>query len=442
MTSPGLLKVSVIIPVYNSEGTIGRCLAALRASSFRDFECLVVDDGSTDRTREIAAGAEGVRVIDSGGRLGPAKARNIGVRESGGEILVFLDADVAIHVHSLESMVRHFAEDPGLAAVMGSYDRAPGHPSFLSGYRNLLHAYYHTTGRRMASTFWAGCGAIRRTAFDAAGGFSESFERPSIEDIELGYRLRRAGQRILLDPEIQAKHLKVWTLSSMIRTDLWDRAVPWTELILRERHMPDDLNVSRWQRVCVTLAYIALACGVIDAIQTDAFHAVLIGVLLFLLLGPYWLRPGPEPKEANLRVLCALMGMLALTYAHPMQQVVWEMLLAGVALFSIRAWISQRLWWRRWTGAVYGLYLLGCGAVISTAFQASPFVWIATACVVAIMLINLPLYRFLAVHWGILHALAAVPFHFTYFLYSGLGFGWGVLRHLLSTAAPPRTPQL
>ena len=83
----------------------------------------------------------------------------------------------------------------------------------VSQYRNLLHHFVHQEGNPEASTFWAGCGAVRRAAFDAVAGYDEArFRRPSIEDIELGYRLRRAGYRIRLDRDLQCTHLKRWRL--------------------------------------------------------------------------------------------------------------------------------------------------------------------------------------------------------------------------------------
>jgi GT2 family glycosyltransferase len=93
-------------------------------------------------------------------------------------------------------------------------------------------------------TFWAGLGAIRRDAFLAVGGFDEQhFPYPSIEDIDLGIRLVASGRRILLDPAIQGKHLKRWTLASMVRTDLVRRGIPWARLVLERRAPSTTLNL-------------------------------------------------------------------------------------------------------------------------------------------------------------------------------------------------------
>jgi O-antigen/teichoic acid export membrane protein len=121
----------------------------------------------------------------------------------------------------------------GFSAVFGSYDDAPRHPSAVSQYRNLLHHYVHNRNAGETATFWAGCGAVKKEVFHRAGKFDEKrYLRPQIEDIELGYRLRAAGARILIDPRIQCSHHKSWDTVSMVRTDLRDRAVPWVKLLL------------------------------------------------------------------------------------------------------------------------------------------------------------------------------------------------------------------
>src|SRR3989442_4923268 len=118
----------------------------------------------------------------------------------------------------------------------------------VSRYRNLLHHFVHQRGKPDASTFWAGCGAIRRHTFEEVRGFDAArFPRPSIEDIELGYRLRAAGHRIRLDPRLQGTHLKRWTLGSILRTDIAQRALPWSRLILKSGQAPPALNLTTGQ---------------------------------------------------------------------------------------------------------------------------------------------------------------------------------------------------
>jgi hypothetical protein len=273
------VSVSVVIPVLNAAAHLTRSLAALATSTLPPIEVIVVDDGSSDASPDVArqGGAIVVRVPD--GPRGPAVARNAGAALARGDVIFFVDADVLVHPDTVEKTAGTFVEHQDVAAVFGSYDDRPDHSSLVSRYRNLLHHYVHQQGSREASTFWAGCGAVRRSVFAAVGGFDERYTRPSIEDIELGVRLRAAGHRILLKPDIQVTHLKRWTFTGTLRSDIRDRAIPWTRLILAQSRIPDDLNTSRENRVAAGAAWV-LAGGLavlVVALVTGRGVAALAG---------------------------------------------------------------------------------------------------------------------------------------------------------------------
>jgi GT2 family glycosyltransferase len=88
------------------------------------------------------------------------------------------------------------------------------------------------------------------------GGFDETYCRPSIEDIELGYRMAKAGYRIDLIKSLQVKHLKRWDAISLLRADFSDRALPWTRLILNQGKIPNDLNLKTGARISVILIFL------------------------------------------------------------------------------------------------------------------------------------------------------------------------------------------
>jgi GT2 family glycosyltransferase len=263
--SPGPRRpsLSVVVPVRNGGSDFERCLQRLRDSLLNDFELIVVVDGSTDGSAEIAQ-ASGAIVIQNATPLGPAAARNQGAQAASAALIFFLDADVAVHRMTLARAHARFTNDPTLAALFGSYDDQPAAPGVVSQYRNLLHHFVHQTGSfvedvRPAHTFWTGCGAIRRDVFLEFGGFDPRlYPRPAIEDIELGYRLTRAGRRIVLARDVLATHLKHWTLAEMIRTDIFRRGVPWMLLIKRTGTAETDLNVTVAQKACVALTGLTL----------------------------------------------------------------------------------------------------------------------------------------------------------------------------------------
>ncbi len=253
--SPGISEgpeISVVIPVHNAALYLERCLEAVANSQFTNFEVIVVDDGSTDSTLEIAKRFD-VIPLSTNGAWGPASARNLGARHARGKILLFVDADVVVPSSALKIVAEAFQRDSELAALFGSYDDTPPWKNVISQYKNLLHHYIHQISSPDATTFWTGLGAIRKSVFVSVGGFNEKrFRRPSIEDVELGYRLRQAGLKILLDKRLQGKHLKRWELRSLLDSDILCRAIPWSFLILETKKMPKDLNF-RWSHRASTL---------------------------------------------------------------------------------------------------------------------------------------------------------------------------------------------
>lgn len=249
--------ISVIIPVYNGRHTLPRCLTALNQTRYAGWECLVIDDGSTDDSAAIAH-AYGAQ-LTSGPRGGPAQARNRGAQTARGDILFFIDADVCVRPDTLALVAATLAAHPQPAACFGSYDDRPVETNFLSQYRNLLHHYVHQHSHSQASTFWSGCGAIRRDVFLEMGGFDVvAFPRPSIEDIELGVRLCAAGYHIRLEKQLQVTHLKRWTAGQVVITDVRDRAIPWSRLIVRGGTAVNDLNLQTSQRVSTVAAFLGL----------------------------------------------------------------------------------------------------------------------------------------------------------------------------------------
>jgi GT2 family glycosyltransferase len=256
------LTLSVVVPVYNAGPYLERCLRALAASDYHDYEVLVVDDGSTEPV-EPSVARFGFRYLRIDGPGGPARARNRGVAAAVGRYVAFVDSDVCVHRDALGRMVSALDADQKLAAVIGSYDDVPGAPDFISQYKNLFHHFVHQRSAGAATTFWSGCGAVRRDLFLELRGFDEvRYRRPSIEDIELGTSMTAAGHRILLDGAIRGTHLKRWTLPGLVRTDVAERGIPWVRLMWRSGAAAGTLNVSPKHRASVVLAYGAVFAAV------------------------------------------------------------------------------------------------------------------------------------------------------------------------------------
>jgi GT2 family glycosyltransferase len=256
VSSPAL---AVVVPATDRPPALERCLAALEAGELRP---------------------ERVEVQLEPAGAGPAAARNLAAASCSAEVLVFVDSDVEVHPDALARIAARFAAEPELAALFGAYDDDPADPGLTSRYRNLLHHHVHAGAAGEAETFWAGLGAVRREAFEAVGGFdAERFPDSSVEDIELGMRLRRGGARIVLDPGVRGRHLKAWTPLSMVRTDFARRGVPWMRLLLRERQHSTALNLG-WRRRASAAANACLLAALLGRRKRLAAAALLAGLAL------------------------------------------------------------------------------------------------------------------------------------------------------------------
>jgi glycosyltransferase involved in cell wall biosynthesis len=426
--------ISVIIPSHNAGEHIQECLRCLEESSVAPLEVIVVDDCSTDGTRKIAQ-EFGATVVATERQSGPAKARNVGARIARGRILFFLDSDVCVHRDTVARVAEAFAQDPALDALIGSYDDSPGCKDFLSQYKNLMHSFVHHNANHEAGTFWSGCGAIRRDVFRKLGGFDESYDRPAIEDIELGYRLRSGGRKIVLDRDIQVKHLKHWTFWGLVKTDIFSRGIPWTELIMRDRHMPNDLNVHLSQRVSVALTFILSGMSLFAAFWWQGYFLVPLFAILFLVLGRYWVEHAHrKERKAGLLWTTGIVALILVTaYLYDMNVLIPPLVL-GYFLLLIR----HRYEYDDTNRKVYFSALLA-GMILWIVifwFFYIPFhrfVFSVSLVLFAIVLLNTQFYLFLAEKKGGLFALAAIPFHLLYHFYNGISFIAGTVRFFLKS---------
>lgn len=247
--------LSVIIPVYNGASTITDCLRALAASTYARYETIIVDDASTDGTIALLAGCPHV-VLTSARNAGAAAARNRGATAARGSYLFFLDADILVEPDTLARVAARLERDRNVAAMFCSFQEGTVPANFVSDYKNLLHHHTHQTSHIEASTFCGGFGAVKRQVFEAIGGFDETYR--SLEDVEFGYRLHQAGHVIRLDPSIQLTHCKHYTLAGLVRSDLFQRAIPWTQILLSKRIYRNDLNTRNHHVASVIVAWLML----------------------------------------------------------------------------------------------------------------------------------------------------------------------------------------
>lgn len=431
-------KISVIIPVYNAVSTLENCLKGVVASGYPNYELIVVDDSSTDVSPQVARGYADV-VLESSidTPRGPAHARNRGAEIAQGKILFFVDADVMIKPDTLSEIAQTFACHKDYVATFGSYDENPSDGEFLSQYKNLFHHFVHQQASQDGGTFWSGCGAIYRQVFIELGGFDEArYPRPSIEDIELGYRLRAAGYKIFVNKNIQGKHLKRWTMIGLLKSDILDRGIPWTQLIMQERNLPDDLNLSLSQRISAILLGLLLVYLTGLAVYYNVLLLPFIVVLFMGITGGWQFYIGAPilrmswQTEALVYLLTISIGVLA--YRDNLLVVTSAMvvLLAIIVTGRYLPDPNPRLRKGLFAGAVLVLFLvLALVMIQDPSWILGPVLLI----LIPIVILNRKFYRFFVSKRGLIFSLAIFPFHMMYYFYSMVSFILGGSLYIWNT---------
>ncbi|MFG2040015.1 glycosyltransferase family 2 protein [Dactylosporangium sp. NPDC048998] len=191
------MNVSVVIPNHNYGKTLGACLHSVQRQTVEPIEVIVVDDCSTDDSVRIAEAA-GATVVRHAVNRGVSAARNTGVAASNGDVVFFVDSDVALAPDAIEQAVRILAEEPDCGCVFGVYGPEPLIDDGPVERHRVLHLHFVLTrqvGRTETAVF--ALAAMPRRVFDEIGGFDERLR--SAEDDEYSERLRTRYQIRLTD---------------------------------------------------------------------------------------------------------------------------------------------------------------------------------------------------------------------------------------------------
>ena len=210
------MRISIIIPAYNAASTLSACLSACLAQDYPDTEVLLVDDGSTDATPEIAQAFTEVIYLRQA-NAGPAAARNCGAAHATGEILVFTDSDCVPEANWIRALVTEF--DENTAGVGGTYGIA--NPEFFLA--RLVHEEIqirHAAFAPEVDFLGSFNVAYRAEVFRAVGGFDEAFPRASAEDNDLAYRIQDTGATLRFTPNAVVAHYHPTHLLPYLRTQM------------------------------------------------------------------------------------------------------------------------------------------------------------------------------------------------------------------------------
>jgi len=235
-------EVSIIIPVFNHAERLEQCLVApLQAKRERGWEVIVVDDASTDNTARVADRL-GAQVVSLDRNQGVAIARNLGARAAHGDIFIFKDADVACPLETLYVLVDRLSRDARIQAV-GACPAGNLSDRWTSKFLHLQVQWFvkrHVRSDENVSCFSSECGAIRRSIFEAAGGFPETYTGVGMEEFSLGHILERQGWKNILLPE--AAYYTYYDTVTRRCSEILYRTSRWVPLFLKRRRLEPVLG--------------------------------------------------------------------------------------------------------------------------------------------------------------------------------------------------------
>lgn len=268
--------VSVVVPNYNYARALRLCLAALRAQTYPHVEIIVVDDRSTDDSVAVAE-SFGVKVLHTPANGGPAVARNLGASHANGEILFFVDSDVAVKPDAITNAVAILQSNARLGAVCGNYDPVPLiRDSLLEEYRCLQQSYWLIADEGRITTLYTALLAMPTEVFRQIGPFNPRLRET--ENADYGFRLAQRYE-ILLTPAVRGVHDHDHELRPLLRK-VFTRTMLHIPMYARKPTFPGGLSSGprAWGSVAGLLAVLGVVLPV-------AFGAVWSLVPLGLLAG-------------------------------------------------------------------------------------------------------------------------------------------------------------
>lgn len=314
------MSVTVIVPAYNAEATLGDTIDALEAQEHPPFEIIIVDDGSTDRSsaiaREFAGGSRHRVTVLEQGNKGPAAARNRGVEATDTDIIVFLDADCVPPPGWLAALTGALNDDV-VGASCGYFPANPEHLVARFVDHEIARRQERSLGREV-DTLATYATAYRRDAFLAAGGFSTDFRTASGEDFDLAFTIHEQGGRLLFTDAARVGHHHPTALGTYLRQQ-YHRGYWRVPMYLRNRDkfVRGDSYTgyeAQTQFILANLAVLSLPAAAVHAVAP----ALGLGLLMLsnLPLGIWAARQEAPmlliaPVLASLRSLAGSSGVYA-----------------------------------------------------------------------------------------------------------------------------------
>jgi len=213
------VKVSILIPLYNGEQVIGPCLDSVLASGFKDYEILVLDDCSGDKSVSEAEKylPRGITLVSNDKNAGFVKNIHRGIKKAKGKIIVLLNMDTIVEKDWLEELIKPFDVLQGIGAVGSKiYYMGDAVLQHAGAYLDDIARSYHTGRGELDNGQYNTCReveyvcgaslAFQKDAIESVGGFDTGYSPAYYEEADMAFRLRKAGYKIIYAPASRLRH--------------------------------------------------------------------------------------------------------------------------------------------------------------------------------------------------------------------------------------------
>ncbi|MDD5439397.1 MAG: glycosyltransferase family 2 protein [Candidatus Omnitrophica bacterium] len=232
--------ISIVIPARNNPGEVTRCIASILKADYKNYEIVLVDDGSLPRLGTALSPDPRITPIYRERPSGAAAARNLGVKTARHDIIYFLDSDIELAPDNLKKMSAHF-EDRSIQAVMGISDYRPLNNTFMAHYQALFEYFmFYAPATTFADVFNPRNAAIRKALFLEMRGFDTSFGT-SLEEAEFAQRLKKQGIPVAYDTAITVRHAYPATFKEAL-TNHFKRGFTWLRIYIKRQGKTTSLG--------------------------------------------------------------------------------------------------------------------------------------------------------------------------------------------------------
>jgi glycosyltransferase involved in cell wall biosynthesis len=299
------LSVSIIIPNRNGEATIADCLEAAIGSDYDNFEVIVVDDFSIDRSVEIIRQFT-CQLVTLDRHSGASSARNIGAAHSRGELLFFTDSDCMLGKKTLRIAVDAIVSAGPKTLLGGTYTRRSADNRFFSCFQSVFINYSETKNASEPDYVATHAMIIAADEFKNSGGFAERF-LPILEDVEFSHRLGDTGFRLLIDPQIQLRHYFGFTMLKSMG-NAFRKSLYWTAYSLHNGDLHKDSGAASIALKLTTLNWLLSLMLLIIYLGTGEILlmvAIVLGLCAVLILNRGLLTAFYQSRGTGFLVIAA-----------------------------------------------------------------------------------------------------------------------------------------